>query len=43
MAILKHLQPLLPENYIHVVAATADSQRISFCSETYFFLSTLHL
>jgi hypothetical protein len=36
IAILRHLQPLLIENYIHFVAIIADFKTVSFYSEIHF-------
>jgi hypothetical protein len=36
MAILTHLQPLLPENHIHIVAATTDYKGSHFVAKRTF-------
>lgn len=36
IATLKHLEPFLPKNYIHIVAFTANLQRALFYSKTMF-------
>jgi len=36
IATLKHLEPFLPKNYIHIVAFTPNLQRALFYSKTMF-------